>query len=230
MVKPSVDELLLQSAEPVDTSIAVNAALDSLVIDDGAEAVRRRSMKRRSRVWLVPGVVAAAALTAGAVVFTPNFDPDVRIRSSTSPTQAWNSPAHTRCASDQSSAGRTPNCASGSSPATGRASVSASTTMRSRTRSCRPTRRLPSGASLCTMGDRAGVHHLPPAQGSCARRRVDDRRRRMGSMAVRIDRRGRGRDRELTASEVVMPVPARGEKLVSTEIFGELQIHRHGPG
>lgn len=80
MVKPSVDELLRGSAEPLEPSIALNAALDALVVEARTEAGRRRSTRRRQNTWLVPGiVVAGVALTAGAVVFTPNFDPDMRV-------------------------------------------------------------------------------------------------------------------------------------------------------
>lgn len=80
MSKPGVDELLRGSMKSYEPSIATRAALESLVDASRAEAARSRAMRRRRSFWLIPGaVVAAGALTAGAAVFAPYFDPDVRI-------------------------------------------------------------------------------------------------------------------------------------------------------
>ncbi|GAB3631674.1 hypothetical protein GCM10027421_10270 [Microbacterium shaanxiense] len=80
MSKPSVDELLRGSAKSYEPSIATRAALESLADASREEAVHSRAKRRRRNLWLIPGaVVAAGALTAGAAVFAPYFDPDVRI-------------------------------------------------------------------------------------------------------------------------------------------------------
>lgn len=80
MSKPSVDELLRGSTKSYEPSNFTRAPLESLVDASRAEAVRSRAKRRRRSVWLIPGaVVAAGALTAGATVFAPYFDPDVRI-------------------------------------------------------------------------------------------------------------------------------------------------------
>lgn len=80
MRKPSVDELLRGSTTSYEPSIATRAAVESLVDAARAEAVRSRAQRRRRSLWLIPGaVVVAGALTAGAAVFAPYFDPDVRI-------------------------------------------------------------------------------------------------------------------------------------------------------
>lgn len=80
MNKPSVDEVLRKSAEPFEPSITMSAALHGLVEETRTETKRRRLIQRRRKAWLVPGVVVAGVvLTAAAVIFTPNFDPDVRI-------------------------------------------------------------------------------------------------------------------------------------------------------
>ena len=80
MSKPSIDELLRGSTKSYEPSIATRAALESLVDASRAEAVRSRAKRHRRNLWLIPGaVIAAGALTAGAAVFAPYFDPDVRI-------------------------------------------------------------------------------------------------------------------------------------------------------
>ncbi|WP_423494036.1 hypothetical protein IM711_10925 [Microbacterium esteraromaticum] len=80
MSKPSVDELLRGSTKSYEPSIVTRAALESLVDASRAEAARTRVNRRRRSFWLIPGaVVAAGALTAGAALFAPHFDPDVRI-------------------------------------------------------------------------------------------------------------------------------------------------------
>lgn len=80
MGKPTVDDVLVGSKSEPPASIALNAALDSLVVETQAASEAQRSKARRRNLWLVPTVAAGAlALTAGAVLFTPNFDPDVRI-------------------------------------------------------------------------------------------------------------------------------------------------------
>ncbi len=80
MGKPTVDDVLVGSKSEPPASIALNAALDSLVVETRAASEAQRSTARRRSLWLVPTVAAGAlALTAGAVMFTPNFDPDVRI-------------------------------------------------------------------------------------------------------------------------------------------------------
>lgn len=80
MSKPSVDELLRGSKRSYEPSIVTRAALDSLVDASRAETVRSRAKRRRRSLWLIPGAVfAAGALTAGAAVFAPYFDPEVRI-------------------------------------------------------------------------------------------------------------------------------------------------------
>lgn len=80
MGKPTVDDVLVGSKSEPPTSIALNAALDSLVVKTRSASDAQRSKARRRNLWLVPTVAAGAlALTAGAVLFTPNFDPDVRI-------------------------------------------------------------------------------------------------------------------------------------------------------
>lgn len=80
MSKPSVDELLRGSTLSYEPSIATRAALESLVDASRTEVMLSRAKRRRRSFWLIPGaVVAAGALTAGAAVFAPYFDPDVRI-------------------------------------------------------------------------------------------------------------------------------------------------------
>ncbi len=67
--KRSVDEVLSGSGPTFVPSVATEAALDALVLESRHAGLTRRTRRRKSLLWLVPGaVVAVGALTAGAVV------------------------------------------------------------------------------------------------------------------------------------------------------------------
>lgn len=69
MGKRSVDEVLSGSSPTFVPSVATEAALDALVLEARSAGDGRRTRRRRSLLWLVPGVVVSAGmLTAGAVV------------------------------------------------------------------------------------------------------------------------------------------------------------------
>lgn len=80
MATRSVDEVLAGSAAPVPDSRELDAALFSLVDEARSQAGHQQRTSRRRRVFLLPAVVVAGALlTAGAVVASVSFDPQVRV-------------------------------------------------------------------------------------------------------------------------------------------------------
>ncbi len=69
MNKRSVDEVLAGSSPTFTPSVATDAALDALVLEARNAGTGQRKHRRRNALWLIPGaIVAAGALTAGAVV------------------------------------------------------------------------------------------------------------------------------------------------------------------
>ena len=80
MNKPTVDDLLLGSGPSFAPSVATEAALDALVLETRDAGSSTRSSHRRRALWLVPTVLlAAGALTAGAVVVDQNFRVNVPV-------------------------------------------------------------------------------------------------------------------------------------------------------